>query len=129
VAEPLDGGVSERAKVRNTAAEAHEWAGMRRMPLGLLTLGRKPRSVVFLLDGKPVGAAGGFVDYTGRRLRSARGSYALRSCFRARDRDRLRSSCEHGNGARHLAVIGWLRTASNARLRRIPAVPRRPMGD
>ena len=59
MAEPLDGGVSERAKVRNTAGEAHEWAGIRRMPLGLLMQGRKPRSVVFLLDGKPVGTADG----------------------------------------------------------------------
>ena len=39
-AELLDGGVSGQLKLRDAAGDAHEWAGMRRVPLGLLVLDR-----------------------------------------------------------------------------------------
>lgn len=36
----LDGGVSGQLLVRDATGEAHEWAGMRRVPIGLVVLGR-----------------------------------------------------------------------------------------
>lgn len=39
-AELLDGGVSGQLLVRDAAGEAHEWAGMRRVPLGIVAIAR-----------------------------------------------------------------------------------------
>jgi hypothetical protein len=39
-AELLDGGVSGQLLVRDAAGEAHEWAGMRRVPVGLVVVDR-----------------------------------------------------------------------------------------
>jgi hypothetical protein len=39
-AELLDGGVSGQLLVRDAAGEAHEWAGMRRVPVGLVVVAR-----------------------------------------------------------------------------------------
>lgn len=39
-AELLDGGVSGQLLVRDAAGEVHEWAGMRRVPLGLVVVAR-----------------------------------------------------------------------------------------